>query len=54
MDKSTSNSYGGLEFDSQDLHDAQMTGIPVTGVIYPLLASRGTYTYTQQTLIYIT
>lgn len=53
MDKSTSNSYEGLEFDSQDLQDAQMTDMPVLGIISPLLASRGTYTDTQQTLIYI-
>lgn len=52
MDKSTSN-YGGLGFDSKDLHDAQVTGVPVPGAIYPLLASRGTCTYTQQTLTYI-
>lgn len=31
MDKSTSNSYGGLGFDSKDLHDAQVTGMPVPG-----------------------
>lgn len=53
MDKNTSNSYRELGFDSQDLHDAQMTDMPVPGIISPLLAFRGTYTDTQQKLIYI-